>query len=102
MKRSISLVGIILGLAAAVFGQEARSTIQGSVKDPQGAMVTGANVTVTALETKTVIALKTNDAGRFVAPLLIPGPYSVSVEAPGFKKSLRDDIELLTGDRKSV
>ncbi len=102
MNRSISLVGILLGLAVAAFAQESRGTIQGTVTDPQGAVVAGATVVVSGTATKTSVSLKTNETGRYLAPLLMPGDYTVTVEAPGFKKSLREKIELLTGDVRTV
>src|SRR5262249_28768037 len=44
----------------------------------------------------------TNEDGIFVAPLLNPGKYGVSVSASGFKKSLREQVQLNVGDRLSV
>lgn len=102
MNRSISLVGIVLGLAVGAFAQESRGTIQGTVTDQQGAVVAGASVVVTETATKTSVSLKTNETGHYLAPLLMPGDYTVTVEQPGFKKSLREKIELLTGDVRTV
>ncbi len=102
MIRSVSLVAIVLGLAVVAGAQESRGTIQGTVKDSQGGLVAGANVVVTENATKTVFALKTNEAGRYIAPLLMPGNYSVAAEVRGFKKALRSNISLLTGDVRTV
>jgi hypothetical protein len=102
MNRTISLVAIVLGLAVAACAQESRGTIQGTVKDPQGALVAGASVVVTETATKTAVSLKTNEAGRYIAPLLMPGDYSVTAEAKGFKKAIRDNVALLTGDVRTV
>jgi hypothetical protein len=95
MIRSISLVGIVLGLAVVACAQESRGTIQGTVRDPQSAMVVGANVVVTETGTNTTVSSKSNEAGRFLVPLL-------TVEASGFKKEIRDGIALLTGDVRTV
>jgi hypothetical protein len=102
MSRIACLVAVALGLAAVAGAQESRGTIQGTVKDPQGAVISGATVVVTNSETKTLVALKSSEVGRFTAPLLPPGNYTLSVEAPGFKKELRQGIELLTGDTFSI
>jgi len=102
MSRIACLVAAALGLAVVAGAQESRGTIQGTVKDPQGALVAGANVVVTNADTKTVTSLKTSAVGRFIAPLLMPGNYTVAADAPGFKKELREGIALLTGDVRDI
>src|SRR6266545_125972 len=102
MPRLACLVAVALSLAAVAGAQESRGTIQGTVKDPQGAVVSGANVVITNTDTQTTAATKSNDAGRFVAPLLNPGNYKVSVDVPGFKKEVRESIALLTGDVRNL
>lgn len=102
MNRLASLVAVALGLAVVAGAQESRGTIQGTVKDAQGAIVAGASVTVTNTDTRTTVSLKSSEVGRFIAPLLMPGHYTVAVEFPGFKKDLRQGIELLTGDVLTV
>jgi hypothetical protein len=60
-------------------------TIQGTVTDPSGALVTGASVTATNLATGVETARKSSEAGVFVIPLLPAGEYSVTVKATGFE-----------------
>ena len=102
MRRLACLVAAALGFAALASAQESRATIQGTVKDPQGAIIAGANVTVTNTDTRTTVALKTSEVGRFIAPLLLPGPYVVEIEMSGFKKEVRQGIDLLSGDVRSL
>ena len=102
MIRAISLVGIVFGLATIACTQESRGVIQGTVKDPQGSLVVGATVSVTKTATATISTLKTNESGRYSAPLLLPGDYTVTVEATGFKKAVQQGIQLLTGDVRTV
>src|SRR5260370_1195009 len=102
MRRLSCLVAVALGLAAVAGAQESRGTIQGAVKDPQGAIVAGASVTITNTDTRTTVGLKTSAVGRYIAPLLMPGPYVVSVECAGFKKEVRPGTALLTGDVMDV
>src|SRR6185369_7411136 len=64
--------------------------------------VPNATVVVKNTETNIEATITTNEEGVFVAPLLNPGKYSVSVSASGFKKSLRDKVELNVGDRLSI
>jgi len=60
-------------------------SIQGSVTDPSGAVVSGAKVTISE-KSKGVSSVRTSDSkGSYTSGSLIPGVYSVRVEAPGFK-----------------
>ena len=102
MSRIACLVAVALGLAVVAGAQESRGTIQGTVKDPQGGVIAGASVVVTNADTKTTATLKSSAVGRFSAPLLMPGNYTVAVEFSGFKKDLRQGIELLSGDVMTV
>src|SRR5205085_9664100 len=71
------------------FGQNGLSRISGRVTDPSGAVVAGALVTARNEQTGVTYTQKTTDAGLYTFPSLPAGPYSVTVEAPGFKKSTR-------------
>jgi hypothetical protein len=102
MSRIACLVAVALGLAVVAGAQESRGTIQGTVKDPQGAVIAGATVVVTNVDTKTKVNLTSSAVGHYIAQLLMPGNYTVAVEVPGFKKDLRQGLELLTGDILTV
>ncbi len=93
----------VLMLAAwASLGQEWRGSITGRVIDPQGAVVPGASVLITNIETNTASRTVTNETGYFEINLLNPGRYSIAVEAPGFKRALRSGLELNVAGRLSV
>jgi hypothetical protein len=66
-------------------GQVTLGTIFGTVTDPQGAAVPNATVTVTDLNKGTIDTATTNDSGNYSVTHLIPDPYSVKVDAQGFK-----------------
>lgn len=102
MSRIACLVAAALGLAMAAGAQESRGTIQGTVKDLQGALVAGANVVVTNMGTRTIVTLKTSAVGHFVAPLLLPGNYTVTADAPGFKKDAREGVNLFTAEVRDL
>jgi hypothetical protein len=72
------------------------------VTDPQGAIVPGASVSVVNTETNTVARLISNSTGYFEANLLNPGTYTVTVEAPGFKKAVHSKIALSVAGRLEV
>src|ERR1700729_3342455 len=64
---------------------ETTSAIVGQVRDTTNAVVPGATVAITNLETGLRRSAKTEDAGRFNFPQLKPGTYSVKAEAQGFE-----------------
>jgi peptidase M1-like protein/carboxypeptidase family protein len=59
-------------------------TISGTVKDPSGAVVAGARIEITDGNLSQPIVLVTDESGKFAAPNLIPGKYSVLVAKEGF------------------
>ncbi len=89
-------------LSVATFAQETRSTILGTVKDPSGAVVAGAGVEVTNTESNTTSRVETNGSGYFEAPYLLPGTYSITVTATGFKKSIQRGYTLTVNSRQNL
>jgi len=65
-------------------------------------VVPNATVEIRNLDTDVVSTSRTNESGVYVAPLLIPGRYSVSATAPGFKKAVREPVRLYVGARLQV
>lgn len=99
----ISLVTLLLSMSGAAFGQEVTANLDGSVKDTTGAVVKGATVTITDTAKNVVVrTLTTGDAGDWVSPNLLAGTYTISVEAPNFKKVVQGDIKLDVGQRRTV
>ncbi|WP_031499123.1 TonB-dependent receptor [Bryobacter aggregatus] len=96
-----STVALLL-LSLSSFAQETRGTIVGRVTDASAATVAGAQVTVIHREMGTKQALKTNGEGIYQAALLLPGFYRIEVEAPGFKRFVRDNVEVRINDRIEV
>ena len=83
MSRSMSfptllVFVIVLVLSVPSFGQKDTGSIVGTVKDPTGALVTNAKVTVTDAERGPALTTTTNDAGEYVAGPLRVGRYTVT------------------------
>jgi hypothetical protein len=74
--------------------QTTTASLEGLIKDPSGAMVAGATVHVVNTGTNAVAEFKTDQEGRFLAPILQAGAYAVTVEAQGFKKVERSNLQL--------
>jgi hypothetical protein len=78
--------------------QDSRGRIGGSITDPTGAAIPGASVTATNNATGVTAKASSNQDGIFTIPYLIPGVYKVEAESAGFKKFLRDNIQVRIGD----
>jgi hypothetical protein len=81
-------------LAAAAHAQY-RASIQGVVTDPQGAVASGATVTLKNLETNQTQTTTTDENGIFNFGALPPSQYSVTVEKTGFKKKVLDKVGVI-------
>ena len=90
---SLGLLFLFL-TATSLMGQNGSGTIVGHIKDPSGAAINSANVSVVNADTKDTRAAKTNDAGDFTVPLLKPGHYDVTIAAKGFKSETQTGIFL--------
>jgi hypothetical protein len=96
-------LALIVSLSAFAFGQEITGNLSGTVKDTTGASVKGATVEVTDVQKKVVVrTVTTGDDGEFKVPDLVGGVYTVSVEAPNFKKTIQQDIKLDVGQRRTI
>src|SRR4051794_12149559 len=102
MTRKIRTLLFSLLLATAAYAQTITGSISGRVVDQQNAAVANATVTVTEAAKKITVTRKSTSGGDFLIPSLLPGTYSVMVEAAGFKKLTRNDIALDANDKLGV
>ena len=89
-------------LAIPGYAQNITGSMTGRVTDQQGASIPNAIVTVTEPAKHVTAAQKTTAGGDFSVAGLLPGDYSVTVEATGFKKLSRTGITLNANDKLSV
>lgn len=83
--------------AGSAYAQETRGTITGIVKDSNGAVVPGASAKITNPATGITISAVSNEAGFFQAPYLLPATYQIVIEVKGFKKYVREGVQLTIG-----
>ena len=95
-------LAILISLASLAVAQEFRGTLTGLVVDPSGSAVAGAKVAIVKTDTGTRTETVSGPEGIYTAPFLAPGPYEVTAEAPGFKKTTRAGITLGTNQRISA
>ena len=98
---ALLILTVVCGLlgSGVAFGQAQSnaSDLQGVVRDPGGAVVSGATVTARNPATNTSKTTTTNDEGAYLIVNLTPGEYEVTVEAPNFKKAVLPGVKLTVG-----
>ena len=88
--------------ALPCFAQVDTGAITGVVSDRSGAIVPGVKVQIVQIETNSLTALQTNDAGFYSAPSLRPGRYEVTVTKEGFHPQKSQPFDLRVQDRAEV
>jgi hypothetical protein len=102
-ERSFTAIAFVCLLSIQAFGQgETTSAIQGQATDSTGAVVSGATVTVTSLDTGSKRSAKTDGAGRFNFPQLKPGAYKVEIETRGFEPKTANNVFSGLGQKQTV
>lgn len=86
-------------VAGAFAQQDTRGTILGRVTDPSGAALVGATVHAVNSQTGVALEARSNEAGNYSIPFVLPGTYTVSAQQPGFKILERKGIEIHVADR---
>jgi hypothetical protein len=95
--RTITLVLCCLLISVTVFGQAGTGTITGTVTDPTGAAIANAPIDLRNTDTNVPYPTVTTETGAYTVLRLPPGPYSVTVTAPGFKKLIRSGLTVDAG-----
>jgi hypothetical protein len=93
-KPYLFLILLLVGGVPSAYAQIVGGTISGTVKDTTGAALSGATVTVRQIETGATRTLTTGSDGRFYAPSVPVGDYSISVALASFETEHRGGISL--------
>lgn len=95
---------VLAALLAAIslHAQETRGLLSGRVSDSSGAAIVNARITAVNSGTGVPARAESNEEGAFTIPFLPAGAYEVTVEASGFKKLVRTNIELRVGDKVAL
>ena len=105
MRKSIFIAQILLPtllivtFATVAFAQNNKGAIVGTVKDPNDALVSKAQVKVTSVKTGEVRNAETTDDGTFTVTNLEPGTYNVTVEGTGFQPVTIEAVQVETNSR---
>ena len=98
--RFVSIFTVFVLLSMSIFAQSQSTTglIQGTVVDPNGAVLSGASITVRNVNTGFERTVTRNSDGFFTAPLLPLGTYRVTTSANGFSNSVLENVEVTIGN----
>jgi carboxypeptidase family protein len=103
MNRKLRYIAALFAVTLALVwcipsvGQVVKGSISGSVVDPQGAVVSGAQITAKNVETGVPFTTTTDSAGLYRLNLLPVGTYSVEVKAQGFKTATSNGVVVAAG-----
>lgn len=95
LRSTLCICAAALFCVLSAYGQAVNGTLLGTVTDSSGGVVVGAKVNINEVNTNTPHTAQTNESGNFTFPALTPGQYSVTVEANGFKKEVRNNVDLV-------
>src|SRR4051812_12356056 len=96
----IFVLFLILGVGSALAQETTTGAITGQIVDPQGLALPGVTVTITSTQgTRSVV---TDEQGRFIAPFLTPGTYTLRAELQGFKPVEQPNVQVRLGQRAEL
>ena len=93
-SRFLAVLACLLLVSAPALAQSGRGTITGTITDPSGAGVPGAEVTATNTETGAQIRTVTTDVGLYRMPYVVPGKYRVAAAMPGFRTAVQENVSV--------
>ena len=85
---------IVLACVMSVAAQQTTGNVRGTVKDPNGAIVPGAKVTITNKTTNQSQTVQSSSEGTFEFNNLLPGDYTISIEATSFKTLTLNEVRV--------
>src|SRR5215831_10165677 len=92
LRSILALIALLLAIPLAVAAQDNTATLVGTVTDPGGAVVPGAQITARNVDTGLTRTVTSNDEGDYRIEFLPIGKYSLEVSYTGFKKALLSNI----------
>lgn len=96
------IVCLLLLTCVLALAQGERGALNGTVLDPTGAVIPGADVKVLNVATGVETTVQTTAAGVYRVPYLTPGTYKITVSAAGFKTAVRENVILAVAQTLTV
>jgi len=99
----LTLLGLLVSVSSLSHAQSAGTgQLLGTVRDPSGAVVAGAEVTIRNVNTDAARKFTTSETGLYTSPYLQPGRYEVRARKEGFAEVVRQNLRLEVGQTLTV
>src|SRR5271157_2320305 len=102
LRSFVWIASLVLLFSSLAWAQRDLGTITGTVTDATGAVVPGATITIANDATGESSKMQSTASGDYTRPALLPGSYTVTVEAQGFRRASRQKVEVTAGGRVGV
>src|SRR5215467_522866 len=102
LAKTSAIALLVSAIGCANVWAQATAQISGTVKDPSGALLPGADITATQTETGIVRNTVSNETGSYVIPTLPLGPYKLEVSLPGFRTFVQAGIVLQMNSNPTI
>ena len=95
-------IGLLVLASVSAYAQGGRATINGTVTDPTGAVISGAQISAKNIETGQVTNVNTGSEGTYSLPFVAIGRYEITASHPGFATETQTGITLSADQAASV
>src|SRR5690349_19660343 len=85
---------LLVLLSSALFAQDYRARVQGTITDSSTAAVPGAKITLLNSKTGAAVTRQSAETGHYLFDLVEPGVYTLSVELTGFNKFVQESLNV--------
>ncbi|MEJ7578358.1 MAG: TonB-dependent receptor [Pyrinomonadaceae bacterium] len=102
VSRTFTTLLLLVLCAGAVLAQQETGQINGTVTDPQGALVAGATITVRSVDTGAERTVTTGDDGNYIVTNLQPGVYEITATGTGFQATTGQRVQVTVGGRPTL
>ncbi len=93
---------VLFSCTAPYIFAQTQSGVTGTITDNSGAIIPNAEVTITNVGTQTSQKVVTTSSGTYAATGLLPGRYTITVVAPGFSKTVKDQVNLEVSSNATI
>src|SRR5580704_15315010 len=100
--KATPIVISFLTIASPLAGQGLTAQVSGSVHDPSGRLVVEARVVLQNSLTSLIREARTSEAGTFIFTEVLPGRFSLFVEAQGFKRFEQEGLDVSASERLAL
>jgi hypothetical protein len=102
LLRSLKVLFCLLVVALVSANAQDISSLSGTVSDPSGAVIKGAQVVLKRSNQGTSQSLTTSKEGRYTFPFVAPGSYDLQINAAGFKAYRQNGVVIETAQKSTV